>query len=412
MRLASFTFVLCALCVIHTTRADWLSDSLLFQRELTKEHPLNEHIMIGTHNSFSWYDSSVSTFPPADTYNQKISMSSQLNLGVRMLNLDLHWITNFTNALRICHGSSEVYTACNQNNWQTCNVVGIPRYSPEDVGCFPFDKTAQESFTEINNWLNSNPSEVIIVDFDNQVATSERAAASTALNIVLQNTLGSKIYTPSDLSAFRGGSSGILWPSVQQLRSASKQVILSCRDYQFDVNGNYVHGSLQTSPQFTWPVTQIKNFVSSSCSSSASGASVPIPNNFNWWEEDDTVIDLGGAGGLVHNGPVEAGYFTEDSTRNALGCGHTVRLDRVNASKMSWTVWSWDTDQPSAATVTTKKCVLVNRLTGRWSNENCACSTCGKFGCRSTSLVRQQRVDIDERLERRRELQFHRSLLR
>lgn len=53
---------------------------------------------------------------------------------------------------RICHGSSSIYEACNnQIGWNLCETVGLINYG-EDTGCFSNSPNYTQIFEEISEW--------------------------------------------------------------------------------------------------------------------------------------------------------------------------------------------------------------------------------------------------------------------
>lgn len=159
--------------LIFTTHAfanssNWLDQALRLQREIDLEAPLNETTFLGTHNSYNsrFYATATRYIDP----NQTLSLTDQLNAGVRSLELDIHWTTNSNLAkdFLLCHGTAT------------------------HLGCSIFDRKATEGFQEIAKWLKANPSEIILLYIERHVENHEPQLAK-----LLENYLGNFIYHPN-----------------------------------------------------------------------------------------------------------------------------------------------------------------------------------------------------------------------
>lgn len=93
-------------CTRGSVQVDpWLQQALRTQRELALDTPLNRVNMLGTHNSgISYADGLgledvfltrlVQLFWPSryvHTANQHLSLTDQLNMGIRQVELDVHY---------------------------------------------------------------------------------------------------------------------------------------------------------------------------------------------------------------------------------------------------------------------------------------------------------------------------------
>ena len=111
-------------------RGTWADWALANQRTLAIDEPINWVMHLVTHNAFNnWADGYV--LDP----NQVWSMSDQLDLGSRMLWLDLHW---FNGLVRLCHG------------------MDLEREGEQHVGCSLLDRSFGFGIQEISEWLDDN----------------------------------------------------------------------------------------------------------------------------------------------------------------------------------------------------------------------------------------------------------------
>src|SRR5688500_5655601 len=83
----------------------WVIQALALQYDLAADVPLRNAPWVGTHNSFNSVAEMGPTLSTLDA-NQQIPLASQLDQGVRSLELDLHWFPSLRAggfAPVICH---------------------------------------------------------------------------------------------------------------------------------------------------------------------------------------------------------------------------------------------------------------------------------------------------------------------
>ncbi len=205
-------------------RGTWADWALANQRTLAIDEPINWVTHLATHNAFNnWADGYV--LDP----NQVWSMSDQLDLGSRMLWLDLHW---FNGLVRLCHGA---------------DLEEDEGEEPEEqhVGCSPLDRSFGFGIQEISEWLEDNDEEIVILDFEAYVEghTSEVVQPLNAF-------FGSKIFSRAD----RVGDLVNRWPSRRELLAMDKQVIIGALGIEF---GGLTHNGYMPANQ---DIRYVKNF--------------------------------------------------------------------------------------------------------------------------------------------------------
>src|SRR3712207_232223 len=86
-----------------------LHDTLALQYELSSELPFRETPWLGTHNSFN--SASEMVTPSQTDANQQLSLTDQLRIDMRSLELDVHW---FLGRPVLCHArsSAEMHAGC------------------------------------------------------------------------------------------------------------------------------------------------------------------------------------------------------------------------------------------------------------------------------------------------------------
>lgn len=167
----------------------WTGWALAAQREgLGVDEPYNWLQHFDTHNAYN---------NSADGYilpNQTYSLSDQLNLGVRSIEIDAHFLDG---NLKACHGQDD------------------------GLGCSLFDRLFDNAIKEVANWLDAHPNEVIFLRLEEYVDDPE--AAQDYLDI-LHARLGDRVWTSADAPA--GNTPGAAWPSLREMRAQNKQVII------------------------------------------------------------------------------------------------------------------------------------------------------------------------------------------
>ncbi|MBY0262575.1 MAG: hypothetical protein K2Q20_09540, partial [Phycisphaerales bacterium] len=112
--------------------------AMKLQRELAADMPQDQALQLGSHNS---YNSSAygAGYPlPQHSY----TLSQQLDLGLRALDLDIHVVPVAPGDLQVTHAT------CGGFQW------------------VPGDLTLALALQEIRGWLDANPDEVIVLNFE------------------------------------------------------------------------------------------------------------------------------------------------------------------------------------------------------------------------------------------------------
>ncbi len=150
----------------------WLGRTLAQQRLLDLETPLGDLQIIGTHNSFnSGIYGGLLSYPDP---NQVDSIYNQLRMGVRSIELDVHWTSkqegplSFPDRLLLCHGTSA------------------------HLGCSTSDRYLAEGLDEILAWLNSAASEnqVLLLHIEDHMEGQHGEAFNQ-----ISSRFGNSVYT-------------------------------------------------------------------------------------------------------------------------------------------------------------------------------------------------------------------------
>ncbi|WP_420589267.1 phosphatidylinositol-specific phospholipase C domain-containing protein [Bacterioplanoides sp.] len=270
-------------------QSSWAGKALAMQRDLDIHEPLSENSILGTHNS---YNSEV--YRNATRYHdpqQKHSIYDQLRMGARFLELDAHW----TYKIKGFDWGTDVLL-CHSGIGKSIGDV--------HVGCSLTDRRLTEGLEEVRNWLNENPTEVIILYIEDHV-DGEHGKLWDALN----SKLGNKFYASNGCKAIPNDL------SEADVLQAGKQVVL------------FKDGSCANN------------------SSLANTAFTGLGGISRIWEDRTGIGALGEffAGKAVNR--IEAA----DVTREFKEGRNIVNLDDMtyNDGRIEAAIWSWDKNEPN-----------------------------------------------------------------
>ncbi|HEX4902882.1 MAG TPA: hypothetical protein VFV42_08740, partial [Acidimicrobiales bacterium] len=166
-------------------QGSWLDRALTLQHRLDRDVPLVQALLPHTHNSANStaYDPSVSTLDA----NQVVTVTDQLDLGMRAIELDVHWAphpegdpANGFRTVVQCHGQS---------------VGGV------HVGC-SVDQPLGDRLAELAAWLDANPGEVVLLYLEN-VLDDDPAAHAEAVAL-LDEHVGRFVHRPEPGAGCQG----------------------------------------------------------------------------------------------------------------------------------------------------------------------------------------------------------------
>lgn len=236
-----------------------LEKAVSTQLELSRRLPLCYASLLGTHNSgisladgygnldlayqhyFRWI-SWVASEAYLQTNNQFLSLTDQMNLGVRIVELDTHF---FDGDLRIAHcggfhsNLDRLITAFNVLAKLLHHNI---RWDSETIGCEPSlssipaaeQRTLLTAMQELADWLAmpQNGKEFLIVFFDDQMDLASWDMVPVLLNLTLSVFAIDTIFTPPELLLIGG-----VWPSMDELVARGKRVMfVSGADYGLAMN--------------------------------------------------------------------------------------------------------------------------------------------------------------------------------
>ena len=149
---------------IEAYEGSWLHRTLAFQSRLGDPLPLVDAPWVGTHNSANSTSESP-TLSGSDS-NQQLSLTDQLRIDVRSLEIDVHFVSGRP---VVCHGrgAKEAHLGCTT------------------------ERTLAERLPELREWLDAHPREVVLLYLEDHLEGGYDATAE-----VLEDVLGKHIYQP------------------------------------------------------------------------------------------------------------------------------------------------------------------------------------------------------------------------
>jgi hypothetical protein len=161
-------------------QSSWVHRALTLQRGMDLSASLFESLLPHTHNTFnsSAYGPTLTDMDP----NQVYSITDQLNMDIRLIEMDLHWVPSiFGNQdtggywVTLCHGNSG-------------NPLKL------HIGCTN-DRPFQDGLAEVKKWLGANPTEFVVIYLENQLSSNATGHALAAK--LINDALGGLIEKPA-----------------------------------------------------------------------------------------------------------------------------------------------------------------------------------------------------------------------
>eukprot|EP00127_Corallochytrium_limacisporum_P005722 Clim_evm101s210 gene=Clim_evmTU101s210 len=365
---------------------DWSQTALASQYRAGLDADFGDVNLVGTHNSYATLDSFPSRFQDfvkdlrddgdvcffgqciegfLVAENQYISMSEQMNLGVRHINLDIHYVPELADdgPLRVCHASNQLNGFCQQAQDEVrldlcSSLLDFPDYGAHR-GCTSTSFTVKSQLTVLSDWLSSaDADEFIYIDIEDRVSEETGCVNVEELNNVFESVFGDMIYTPNKLAQYTE-STGKVWPTIREMLSSGARVFVSstCNfgnsvihditTLSSNVNGRQDIGFTQLDP--------------TTCNGYSGGRLVVRESAL---EADLTLDDKNFAFSA------EDVMRSRDDVQSVMECGFTTAFDHMDADRSEWSVWSWVQDV-SPINSCSASCVVQN-ADGRWDNGDCS----------------------------------------
>jgi hypothetical protein len=313
----------------------WQYRALILQSKIDIGTPLVDASILFTHNSFnsSHYANAASYLDP----NHIHSITEQLDLGVRMLELDSHW---YSGAIRVCHGQSK------------------------HEGCSAADGLLEDRIAEVNSWMRRpEHADQVVFIYIQDVLDNHYAEASA----ILEKYFGEKIYAP--------GSCGQQIPrdlTKADILNSGKQVLVYGRGYDCAETTGTSWGQNVYTGFFETDITDLSP--SPSCTSETFTPETIANNIVRIYEDSTTLSEWFGSPPK----DIDAAYM-----KTMVDCGiNIVGLDQLkyNDPRHLAAIWSWNQNEPNNAG-SGEDCAS-HKDTGRINDA--ACDGARRFACVDT----------------------------
>jgi hypothetical protein len=317
----------------------WEHRIAAFQYSLGDALPLGQAQWLGTHNSFN-SPAETLTVSHVDS-NQQLTLTEQLDVDVRSIELDLHWLMSLAGReVIVCHGRGP---------------------DELDVGCTS-EPPFRQVLSEVARWLNAHPDTVLLLYLEDELhADDAYPVVIRTLDEVLRRAGGaSLIYVPDTGAKAKNGCTPLpLSVTRADMRRAGKQVVLvgSCApgwsSRVFDWNASHVESG-SAARYRSYPA----------CDASYDRG-VYAQKLVRYYEDTTfvaTVID-------PTRPPMDPEALTPQRAAEMTACGvNLFGFDQLQPAdgRIAATLWSFAPGEPSAA----GDCTL-QRADGRWAAAPC-----------------------------------------
>ncbi|KAL3667004.1 hypothetical protein V7S43_007949 [Phytophthora oleae] len=364
--------------------SSWLNQTLAYQRSLAFSGKLCYAQIPSTHNSaitladgygnrdqlFNANLNADKAYSYLKTNNHVLSLTDQLGIGMRWIEIDTHF---FLDDFHTGHcgnlGSNSIQTFFDAFNTQLAKY-GTILWGPELLGCFPSvsgikttdEVTTRNSMQEVKDWLDANPTELVMVYMDSGSEIS-RLDKYDDLNTLLTDVFGDLIVPQSVLKSLASDS----WTggSINEfINDGYRVLLLGNEDTGLAYNLNDFCGGHQV---------LTTDYIDTLPDSSRKIDGLEIYGNdyfLRTYQAELRYISLS-----------DSAVFTQDikTFLNSSNIGNFVRwnlnlvaTDMVDGAKMSAQAWSWAENEPS--TTASGAYVLMN-TSGRWVASTSATKT-------------------------------------
>ncbi len=324
----------------------WAYQAYQKQDLLDNATPIAQGYNSSSHNAFNSSAYGAVYIDP----NHTLSITEQLDIGVRALELDVHWT----------HQSKDIPVG---DDLLLCHFGG-------QRGCSSLERYFSDAVDEVNDWLRKNPRAVVYMGFEDYWADNESKMLAALA------PLDDLIYKPGSCTKFSEAAKTL---TEEDILKAGKQMLLLNGDCSTSAwaaaayDGGWGYSSI--------PASQAANCDSANASWNGGG----IQRIF----EQETFFGTTFAD--------DNGLYTDAQIRTALKCGvNQVAYDKlvINDSGIKASIWSWAENYPTA-TDAAYDCAY-HGADGLFRDSNC--SDDGHYACK-TSDGKQWAVSTHSGLE-------------
>lgn len=333
----------------------WVHRAAQLQYRLQDGLPLTRAQWVGTHNSFNSLAEGL-TLSHSDS-NQQLTLAQQLDVDVRALELDIHFIPS------VSAGGARVPVVCHGQGPDSL-----------DLGC-----TTEQPLTavlpEITSWLRAHADQVVLLYLEDEMKAGDAyPVAVRQIEDAFRRANGSSMLLHPDPAAANAKGCVDLPLSLTRnaVRAAGAQVVLvgNCvkgwasivhgwDDVHVESGSTAAYGAFPrcdaTYPRAIYDTRLVRYYEDSTLVSAAVNPTTPAP---------------------------DPERLTPQVTAAMTGCGVSLfGFDQLlpQDGRLEATIWSWARDEPDAA----HGACTAQRSDGRWERRGCA--TRLRAACRTAS---------------------------
>ncbi|CAI5719384.1 unnamed protein product [Hyaloperonospora brassicae] len=353
---------------------DWLESTLAYQRNLAFSGPICLAQLPASHNSaitladgFGNRDQLFNKNLDADkpwsyllTNNQVLSLTDQLDIGIRFVEIDVHF---FLNDVRNGHcGALKMPTVIEsiETLGKTLGNYGVFSWGAELLGCFPSisgikaseQPMTQDSLDEVKAWIKAHPTEFVVVYMDTGHDMT-RLDKLGAMDTLLIDTFGDLLVPTKALDKlakdeWTGGSiKGFVKAGYRVLALANSKTASAYKLHDMCTSQDLKVEHVDDMPDRKRQIDGLTVY---------SGTSW-----IRTWGEQLRYISLSATGKFTRELPV---FLNAESIPKFLRWNiNLIALDNVDVAKMAAYVWSWAINEPS---ITEKGASVLMNKHGRW----------------------------------------------
>jgi hypothetical protein len=374
----------------------WLQHAHKFQHKLSASLPFCYSSWLGSHNSAitladgygnldpvyeSMFEYISWLAPPGSsstlrTNDQFFSLTDQLLMGVRMIEIDTHWVKG---RLRVAHCGGLHVEALNRIV-EALNVVAKIlgynlRWDTETVGCDPslssipaqYQRTFKDALQEIKSWMKDpeNSEQFLIIYLDDEPDLETWGVVPIMIRDILDIFEIHEIFTPTDRLQY------LQWPSVSEmLKQGFRVIFVSSTDFRQSMSSLIFPRGEQMCGWFE-PGLRDMRIVPPKCyyqkqkdnkyfyqgslirTPSCEIQYGPLNCDFVWKSENKPILD-------------------ESDLPEVLSCGlNAPSPDLLTPSRSEAAVWTWAPGYPLFNLSGCLSCTFISASDGRWRNGCC-----------------------------------------
>lgn len=326
---------------IDVYQRSWEKKAQGLQRSLEANMPLKDSTFMHTHNTYNSaaYTTAFSYIDP----NQYYSINDQLRMDIRAIEMDIHW-----------------YFSMDGWPWEWGYRVLLCHGQDNHLGCSTYDRKFGKGVDELNSFIRSNRSEVVILYIEEHLSGHYQEALDT-----LKGILGDLIYRPT--TSCQDAPINV---TRQQVLNAGKNIIVwsgSCGTGEWQ---NWVFLKNTAVPE-----ESSGNFTSyPDCASAVMSADNYATKMVRFYEDQTNLSQwFGGSKGNT---------TTVARIPNMLKCGvNLIGMDKITPTdgRLTAASYSWAVGEPN--NYGGNEHCAVHTSSGRWNDVNCANRY--RFACRN-----------------------------